>query len=108
MSAGEGLPQDVEIAFEASGASAAIGSVLAATQRGGTVVQVGNLPGSEITALLGNIVTREINYLGSVMDLHMAGLFLDQKRFYPPFDFLAKIEPDLDQLQFGITAVRDS
>lgn len=65
LSAGEGLPQDVEIAFEASGASAAIGSVLAATQRGGTVVQVGNLPGSEITALLGNIVTREINYLGS-------------------------------------------
>ena len=29
------------------------------------MVQVGNLPGSEITALLGNIVTREINYLGS-------------------------------------------
>ena len=40
--------------------------------------------------------------------MHTAWLFLNQKRFHPPFDFLAEIEPDLDQLQFGITVARDS
>lgn len=65
LSNGESLPQDVEISFEASGAPAALGNVLASTQRGGTVVQVGNLPGGEISAILGNLVTRELNFLGS-------------------------------------------
>ena len=52
-------------------------------------------------------ISEAANDFGSVTDLHTAGLFLDQKRFHPPFDFLAKIDPDLDQLQFGITAARD-
>lgn len=65
ISAGDNLPTDVEISFEASGAPQAIGDVLLATRRGGTVVQVGNLPGRETPILLGQLVTREINYLGS-------------------------------------------
>ncbi len=65
ISVGDNLPTDVEISFEASGAPQAIGDVLLATRRGGTVVQVGNLPGRETPILLGQLVTREINYLGS-------------------------------------------
>jgi L-idonate 5-dehydrogenase len=59
------LPEDVEVAFEASGAARALGSVLRATARGGTLVQVGNLPGAEIQAVLGDLVTREITWVGS-------------------------------------------
>lgn len=62
---GETLPQDVEIAIEASGAPKALGGVIGAVRRGGVMVQVGNLPGAEVPVALGNIVTREIDYRGS-------------------------------------------
>jgi L-idonate 5-dehydrogenase len=65
LSAGEQLPADVEIVFEASGAAATLGAVLRATARGGTVVQVGNLPGAPVPANLGDLVTREITWIGS-------------------------------------------
>ena len=39
--------------------------VLRATARGGTVVQVGNLPGTPAQAMLGDLVTREITWIGS-------------------------------------------
>jgi L-idonate 5-dehydrogenase len=59
------LPQDVELVFEASGAPAALGAVLRATAKGGTVVQVGNLPGTAVSAVLGDLVTRELTWIGS-------------------------------------------
>ena len=59
------LPEDVDLVFEASGAAAALGGVLHATARGGTIVQVGNLPGAPVTAVLGDLVTREITWIGS-------------------------------------------
>jgi L-idonate 5-dehydrogenase len=65
LGAGDELPADVELAFEASGAAAALGAVLHATARGGTVVQVGNLPGTPVPASLGDLVTREITWIGS-------------------------------------------
>jgi L-idonate 5-dehydrogenase len=65
VGAGEDLPADVELVFEASGAAAALGAVLHATARGGTVVQVGNLPGKAVAASLGDLVTREISWIGS-------------------------------------------
>jgi L-idonate 5-dehydrogenase len=65
VGAGEVLPADIELAFEASGAAAALGAVLHATARGGTVVQVGNLPGKAVPASLGDLVTREITWIGS-------------------------------------------
>lgn len=65
LAVGEKLPSEVDISFETSGAAPAIGAVLMATRRGGTVVQIGNLPGTEAPMLLGQLVTREINYLGS-------------------------------------------
>jgi len=64
VSAGS-LPEDVELVFEASGVPAALGAVLHATAKGGTLVQVGNLPGTEATAVLGELVTREITWMGS-------------------------------------------
>jgi L-idonate 5-dehydrogenase len=63
--AADGLPEDVAVVFEASGAPGALGPVLAATARGGTVVQVGNLPGGPAPAVLGALVTREITWRGS-------------------------------------------
>ncbi|MFJ1747710.1 L-idonate 5-dehydrogenase [Streptomyces sp. NPDC088116] len=65
ISEGTALPQDVELVFEASGAPAALGPVLRATARGGTLVQVGNLPGTAVPAALGDLVTREITWIGS-------------------------------------------
>ena len=59
------LPEDVELVFEASGSSRALGGVLHAAARGGTVVQVGNLPGALSPAALGDLVTREITWIGS-------------------------------------------
>lgn len=59
------LPDGVDLSFEVSGAAVALGNVLHATARGGTVVQVGNLPGMPITAVLGDLVTREITWIGS-------------------------------------------
>lgn len=59
------LPEEVELVFEASGAASALGPVLRATARGGTLVQVGNLPAAPITAVLGDLVSREITWLGS-------------------------------------------
>ncbi|MFD7511799.1 L-idonate 5-dehydrogenase [Streptomyces sp. NPDC059853] len=65
LSDGAALPEDVEIVFEASGAPAALGPVLRSTARGGTLVQVGNLPGAPAPAALGDLVTREIDWRGS-------------------------------------------
>jgi L-idonate 5-dehydrogenase len=59
------LPEDVELVFEASGVPGVLGQVLRATARGGTVVQVGNLPGAAAPAALGDLVTREITWIGS-------------------------------------------
>lgn len=60
----ETLPEH-ELVFEASGATQALGAVLRAAARGGTVVQVGNLPGTPSPAALGDLVTREITWIGS-------------------------------------------
>ena len=62
---GDALPDDAELVFEASGAPAALGHSLRATARGGTLVQVGNLPGTPVSATLGDLVTREITWIGS-------------------------------------------
>ncbi|WP_326686377.1 MULTISPECIES: L-idonate 5-dehydrogenase [unclassified Streptomyces] len=65
LSAGQRLPDDVEVVFEASGAPGALGPVLSATARGGHLIQVGNLPGAPAPAVLGDLVTREITWSGS-------------------------------------------
>lgn len=59
------LPQEIEVVIEASGAAAALGGVLRATARGGVLVQVGNLSANPVTAVLGDLVTREVTWVGS-------------------------------------------
>lgn len=59
------LPTDMDLVFEATGIPAVLGGVLRATARGGTVVQVGNLPGTPAASALGDLVTREITWIGS-------------------------------------------
>lgn len=65
LGSGDRLPDDCEIVLEASGAPAALGGVLRATARGGTLVQVGNLPGTAVPAVLGDLVSREITWVGA-------------------------------------------
>lgn len=65
VGSGDRLPEDCELVFEASGAPAALGGVLRATARGGILVQVGNLPGTPTPAALGDLVTREITWVGA-------------------------------------------
>jgi L-idonate 5-dehydrogenase len=65
IGSGDQLPEDCELVFEASGVPAALGGVLRATARGGTLVQVGNLPGTAAPAALGDLVTREITWVGA-------------------------------------------
>lgn len=65
VSAGQVLPSDVDVAIEASGAARALGGVIGAVRRGGVLVQVGNLPAGDVSAALGGIVTRELDYRGS-------------------------------------------
>jgi L-idonate 5-dehydrogenase len=65
LSGGATLPEDVELVFEATGIPAVLAGVFRATARGGTIVQVGNLPGAPAPAALGDLVTREITWIGS-------------------------------------------
>lgn len=65
IAAGGQLPKDVDVVIEASGAPAALGGCIASVRRGGTIVQVGNLPGGPILAELAGIVAREITYVGA-------------------------------------------
>ncbi|WAJ33681.1 L-idonate 5-dehydrogenase [Arthrobacter sp. FX8] len=59
------LPTDMELVFEATGIPAVLGGVLRATACGGTIIQVGNLPGTPAASALGDLVTREITWIGS-------------------------------------------
>lgn len=98
------LPTDVELVVEASGVAAALGAVLHATARGGTVVQVGNLSMTPTPAVLADLVTREITWTGSYR-------FVDE--ITEAVDLLARgldLEPliaatyDLDDAAAAITA----
>lgn len=77
IGSGDRLPEDCELVFEASGAPAALGGVLRATARGGTLVQVGNLPGTAAPAALGDLVTREITWVGAYRFVEEIGEALD-------------------------------
>ena len=54
-----------EIMFEASGSPAALASALSTVRRGGTVVQVGNLPGGPLPIPANLIMSRELDVKGS-------------------------------------------
>ena len=61
----EPFGSEFEVVIEASGVAAALGGVLRTTARGGVMIQVGNLPADQVTAVLGDLVSREIVWAGS-------------------------------------------
>jgi L-idonate 5-dehydrogenase len=54
-----------DTAFEVSGTAAGLASAIACVRRGGTVVQVGNLPGGAIPVPANAVMAKEIDLLGS-------------------------------------------
>jgi L-idonate 5-dehydrogenase len=55
----------VEVALEAAGNPMAAAQCLAATCRGGRIVQVGTLPGDGIQFPANQVMAREIDYVGT-------------------------------------------
>ena len=56
---------EVDVALEVAGSPAALMSCLEATRKGGTIVQVGTLPGEGMHFPANQIMARELNYIGS-------------------------------------------
>jgi L-idonate 5-dehydrogenase len=54
-----------DVAFEISGTSAGLASAILNVRRGGTVVQIGNLPGGPIPVPANMIMAKEIDFMGS-------------------------------------------
>jgi L-idonate 5-dehydrogenase len=54
-----------DIAFEISGTAAGLAAAIASVRRGGTVVQVGNLPGGQIPVTANAVMAKEIDLKGS-------------------------------------------
>ena len=54
-----------DIAFEVSGSAAGLGAAIRHVRRGGTVVQVGNMPGGDIPVPANAVMAREISLQGS-------------------------------------------
>jgi L-idonate 5-dehydrogenase len=63
---GDALPPSAfDIAFEASGTPAGLAAAIATVRRGGTVVQIGNLPGGSIPVPANAVMAKEIDLKGS-------------------------------------------
>lgn len=56
---------DYDIVFEATGAAAGLAGAIQAVRRGGTVVQIGNLPGGAIPVPANAVMAKEIDLRGS-------------------------------------------
>jgi L-idonate 5-dehydrogenase len=71
LSAGEEGLKDLarervfDIAFEVSGTAAGLSSAISSVRRGGTVVQIGNLPGGPLPVLANAVMAKEIDLRGS-------------------------------------------
>jgi L-idonate 5-dehydrogenase len=59
------VARPIDVAFEASGTAAGLASAIRAVRRGGTVVQVGNLPGGEIAVPANAIMAKELDIKGT-------------------------------------------
>ncbi|MCV3238487.1 L-idonate 5-dehydrogenase [Mesorhizobium sp. ZC-5] len=55
----------IDIAFEISGTAAGLAAAIASVRRGGTVVQVGNLPGGQIPVPANAVMAKEIELKGT-------------------------------------------
>jgi len=64
------LADSADIAIEAAGSPAALATCLAATRRGGRIVQVGTLPADGIAFPANSIMARELDYVGAFRAAH--------------------------------------
>lgn len=64
IAAAAGAPFDT--VFEVTGAPAALSLAIRTVRRGGTVVQVGNLPGGDVALPASMILTKELDYRGTM------------------------------------------
>lgn len=55
----------VDVVYEASGSAPGVASAIAAVKRGGTIVQIGNLPGGAIPAPVNAVMAKEIDFHGT-------------------------------------------
>ena len=55
----------VDVVYEASGSPAGVASAIASVRRGGTIVQIGNLPGGAIPAPVNAVMSKEIDFHGT-------------------------------------------
>jgi L-idonate 5-dehydrogenase len=54
-----------DVAFEVSGTAAGLGAAIRTVRRGGTVVQVGNLPGGDIPVPANAVMAKELDLKGT-------------------------------------------
>ncbi len=100
LSSGEGALLDlanahpIDIALEVSGTAAGLASAIRAVRRGGTVVQVGNLPGGEIPVPANAIMAKELD---------LRGTFRFGEEFYRAVELIVAGEIDVMRL---VTAQR--
>ncbi|MFT3954017.1 MAG: L-idonate 5-dehydrogenase [Piscinibacter sp.] len=64
------LADIADIAIEAAGSPAALATCLAATRRGGRIVQVGTLPAEGLQFPANSIMARELDYVGAFRAAH--------------------------------------
>lgn len=55
-----------DVVFEATGSAAGLASAIMAVRRGGTVVQIGNLPGGSIPIPANAIMAKELDFFGTL------------------------------------------
>lgn len=79
----------VDVVFEASGAPAGLSSALATVRRGGTLVQVGNLPAGELPVAFNTVMARELT---------IRGTFRFGKEYHRAVDLIVAGEVDVLQL----------
>lgn len=60
----------VDVVYEASGSPAGVAAAIGAVKRGGTIVQIGNLPGGLFPAPVNAIMSKELNFVGTFRFSH--------------------------------------
>jgi L-idonate 5-dehydrogenase len=60
-----GAETSLDVAFEISGTTAGLAAAIASVRRGGTVVQVGNLPGGQVPVPANAVMAKEIDLKGT-------------------------------------------
>ncbi len=72
-----------DIAFEVSGTAAGLSSAISSVRRGGTIVQIGNLPGGMISVPANAVMAKEIDLKGSFRfgdEFEQAVSLIDQRK----------------------------